>query len=333
MGLTNTTGQALVDETGSATGAKVTWNTNGIWNLPITDTPGNARMMRGYLDTTGATTTVTVAGLPANAAGYDVYVYADGDNAAATRTAAYQISGTGITTTSINLTDAANMNFSGTYTQANNSNGNYVKFTVTATGFTITATPGASTDAYPRAPVNGIQIVPHVVTSPDFSITGTPSSQTVVVGNVANVHGDDRGTWRIYGSSDANREWPADRNDGGFFSGDVDGFGNFDTYGDDHGKHASRYLPADDHRDKRNADAHDNGEFGGECPAATTRLHDHGESQHADGDRWKHDDVHGNDWSIERVRRGGDAKRDGVTDGSDAEFLAGDGDWGREHRP
>ena len=143
-------------------------------------------MMRGYLDTTGATTTVTVAGLPANAAGYDVYVYADGNNNAATRTGAYQISGAGITTTSVNLTDAANTDFSGTYTQANNSNGNYVKFTVTATGFTITATPGASTDAYPRAPVNGMQIVPHVVTSPDFSITATPSSQTVVVGNVAN---------------------------------------------------------------------------------------------------------------------------------------------------
>ena len=52
--------------------------------------------------------------------------------------------------------------------------------------------------------------------------------------------------------------------------------------------------------------------------------------EHADGDRWKHDDVYGNDWSIERVRRGGDAKRDGITDGSDAEFLAGDGDGGRE---
>ena len=159
-GLTNTTGQALVDETGSATGAKVTWNTNGIWSLPITDTPGDARMMRGYLDTVGATTTVTVSGLPTHSAGYDVYVYADGNNTAATRTGAYQISGVGITTTSINLTDAANTDFSGTYTQANNSNGNYVKFTVTATGFTITATPGASTDAYPRAPVNGIQIVP-----------------------------------------------------------------------------------------------------------------------------------------------------------------------------
>ena len=103
---------------------------------------------------------MTVAGLPSNAAGYNVYVYADGDNGGGTRTGAYQISGTGITTTSVNLTDAAGVNFSGTFTRANNSNGNYVLFTITATGFTITVTPGASTDVQ-RAPVNAIQIVPN----------------------------------------------------------------------------------------------------------------------------------------------------------------------------
>jgi hypothetical protein len=160
-GLTNTAGQALVDESGTATGATVIWNTNGRWNLPITDTVGNARMMRGYLDTVGGMIAVTVSGLPANSAGYDVYVYADGDNGAAARTGAYQISGTGITTASVNLTDAANSDFSGTFTQANNSNGNYVKFMITAAGFTITATPGAATDGFPRAPLNAIQIVPH----------------------------------------------------------------------------------------------------------------------------------------------------------------------------
>ena len=159
-GLTNTTGQALVDETGTAAGATVTWNTNGIWNLPITDTAGDYRMMRGYLDTVGSTTTVTIAGLPTHSAGYDVYVYADGDNPLSDRTGAYQISGLGITTTSVNLTDSWGVNFSGTYTQANNSAGNYVKFTINATGFTITATPGAAPDGYPRAPVNGVQIVP-----------------------------------------------------------------------------------------------------------------------------------------------------------------------------
>ena len=153
---------ALVDSTGAATTATVTWSATNVWELPITDAPGNARMMKGYLDDSGSTTTtVTVAGLPGSSSGYQVYVYADGDNGTATRSSTYTISGTGITTTSIGLTDAANTNFSGTFTQANNSAGNYVVFTIpNVSGFTITATPGTSTDAWPRAPVNGIQIVP-----------------------------------------------------------------------------------------------------------------------------------------------------------------------------
>jgi uncharacterized membrane protein len=176
---------ALVNQTGTSSGATVTWSTNGIYVLPITDTAGNVRMMRGYLDPVGGTTTVTVAGLAANTAGYNVYVYADGDNGSATRTGAYQISGTGITTTSVNLTDPASTNFSGTFTQANNSNGNYVLFTIpaAATGFTITATPGASTDTYSRAPLNAIQIVPLGATAPSFTLAASPSTQTVAAGN------------------------------------------------------------------------------------------------------------------------------------------------------
>jgi hypothetical protein len=158
-GTSSTTALALLNQAGTSSGATVTWSTNGIWVLPITDSAGNNRMMRGYLDTTGGPTTVTVAGLPANAAGYNVYVYADGDNGGETRTGVYQISGTGIATTSVNLTDAAGANFKGTFAQANNSNGNYVLFTITATGFTITATPGATTNI-PRAPLNADQIVP-----------------------------------------------------------------------------------------------------------------------------------------------------------------------------
>src|SRR5260221_14230767 len=68
-GLTNTTGQALVDESGTATGATATWNTNGIWGVPITDTAGNAGMMRGYLDTAGGGTTGARTGLTAQSAG------------------------------------------------------------------------------------------------------------------------------------------------------------------------------------------------------------------------------------------------------------------------
>ncbi len=153
-------GLALVDETGTATGASVGWSSNSTFSLPIADTPGDFRMMNGYLDPLGQNATVTVAGLPSNSAGYDVYLYADGANTGATRNSTYQISGTGITTTSVNLIDAPNTNFSGTYTQANNSQGNFVKFTVAATSFTITAIPGTGSDGTKRAPINGLQIVP-----------------------------------------------------------------------------------------------------------------------------------------------------------------------------
>jgi hypothetical protein len=153
---------ALVDETGSATTAVVSWSSNNLWETPITDQAGNARMMKGYLDTDNTTTTtVSVTGLPSNAAGYQVYVYADGDNGSDSHTGSYTISGTGITTTKISLIDAPNSNFSGTFTQGNNSAGNYVVFTIpNVSGFTLSATPSASTSSYLRAPVNGMQIVP-----------------------------------------------------------------------------------------------------------------------------------------------------------------------------
>ncbi|MDQ3148301.1 MAG: hypothetical protein M3Q38_00015, partial [Chloroflexota bacterium] len=120
---------------------------------------GNRRMMKGYLDTTStSTTTVTVAGLTERA--YDVYVYADGGNGSYARAAAYTLSGPGITTTRITLTDPASTNFSGTFTQASGSSGNYVKFTINATGFTLTAAPLSGGNSTLRAPINGIQIVP-----------------------------------------------------------------------------------------------------------------------------------------------------------------------------
>jgi hypothetical protein len=162
-GASSTSPLALMDETGTATTATATWKSDNTWALPIADQPGNVRMMEGYLDTGNqGTTTVTVNGLPSNANGYNVYVYADGDNGGGTRSGTYQISGTGITTTNIGLTDAANTNFAGTFTQANNSNGNYVVFTIpNVTGFMISAIPGAASDQQERAPVNGIQIVPN----------------------------------------------------------------------------------------------------------------------------------------------------------------------------
>jgi hypothetical protein len=171
----------LVDASGALTTATVTWSSSGVWMSPITDQPGNRRMMKGYLDTTNTSmTTVTLAGLPQQA--YDVYVYVDGDNRTYSRSAAYTISGPGIATATVNLTDASGINFGTTFTRAGDSTGNYVKFTVTASGFTLTATPTLPTGATRRAPVNGIQVIPVAPAVPYFTIAAVPAARTIPVG-------------------------------------------------------------------------------------------------------------------------------------------------------
>ena len=171
----------LTDSAGSATTATVSWKSDDTWLESIADQAGNVRMMRGYLDN-GAqdTTTVSVTGLPVSANGYHVYVYAEGSTTGS-NTGIYQISGTGITTTSTDLTYTSE--FNGTFTQANNSAGNYVVFTIpNVTAFTLSAIPSTSSSGYERAPVNGIQIVPVGSTNPDFTLSATPGTQTVNAG-------------------------------------------------------------------------------------------------------------------------------------------------------
>lgn len=95
------------------------------------------------------------------AQGFSVYDYADGASNNSTNTGIYQISGTGITTSSVALT--YNSNFSGTFTQATAGSpiGNYVVFTIpNVQNFTLLAIPSSASTSFKRAPVNGIQIVP-----------------------------------------------------------------------------------------------------------------------------------------------------------------------------
>ncbi|MET0225171.1 MAG: PQQ-binding-like beta-propeller repeat protein [Dokdonella sp.] len=150
---------ALADETGTLTGATASWSADAVWALGIADTPGDFRMMNGYLDATDNASTLTVADLPDDPAGYYVYVYADGDNAGDTRAGEYAISGPGTTAQSIEITDAANATFDGSYMRADNSAGNYAVFFVGGTRFTLTATPGPASSSTVRAPLNAIQIV------------------------------------------------------------------------------------------------------------------------------------------------------------------------------
>jgi len=156
------TSQPLVDSTGAGTTATLTFNDPKSFSATgIANTAGNNRMMKFYLDSsTNTTTTVTVSGLPADSNGYKVYVYFDGNNTE-TREGQYTISGTGITTTIINGFDNANVDFSGTFTQANNNAGNYVLFTIgNVSAFNLSATAVNNGAVYPRGPLNGIQIVP-----------------------------------------------------------------------------------------------------------------------------------------------------------------------------
>lgn len=156
-GAARSTPLALQDDTGASTGATVVWQANVTWATPITDAAGDRRMMRGYLDSTSTSSvSLTVAGLAPRT--YDVYV--DGANSIYARTAAYTISGPGIATRTIPATDPASTNFSSTFTQASDSAGNYVKFTVAAGAFTLTAQPVSGGNTTLRAPINGLQIVP-----------------------------------------------------------------------------------------------------------------------------------------------------------------------------
>jgi hypothetical protein len=155
-------GLPLNDATGSPSGATVDWQAKAInSNTSIPDTAGNNRMMRNYLDNNNYdTATVVVSGLAPNPDGWNVYVYFDGSNPE-TREGSYTISGPGIATTTVLGIDTANVNFSGTFTQANNSAGNYVLFAIpNVSGFTIYATPYNNGATSPRAPINGMQIIP-----------------------------------------------------------------------------------------------------------------------------------------------------------------------------
>jgi hypothetical protein len=161
---------ALNSSTGAATGATVAVSgMNNAWSLPAAPTTPNGTIMQGYLDSGNATTTtVMVANLPAafTAAGYNVYVYFDGNNGGTPRSGQFTIG-----SQSIFGLDPANTDFTGAFVQvpstsntnqmANTPAGNYMIFTgLTANTFTLTTTPAFSTTGTLRAPINAIQIVP-----------------------------------------------------------------------------------------------------------------------------------------------------------------------------
>jgi autotransporter-associated beta strand protein len=165
--LTGATGSSssLVNGSGSTvSGLSISYSSTNTWaDGGVSNTAGNNRLMRGYLDqnTDSAVVSVSVSGLGFGSGIYDIYVYnaGDGNN----RTGNYTIG---------SQTYWANDNatFSGSFTQATGDTdpgsfsaatpGNYMVFSsVMGSGFTLEATGAYSNGDALRAPVNAIQIV------------------------------------------------------------------------------------------------------------------------------------------------------------------------------
>jgi len=167
-GSSNTTGLALHDADGLATGATVIWTYAGKSYTSVSDATGDGCLMRGYIYrfSSFAPPAITVAGLGPSftAGGYDVLVYFDGQNATGSASdwvTEYTFTANGKPSISIFGKDAAGANFDGTFTQALGATaadataGNYVRFREsTASSFTLVGTPFGG-----DGPINAIQII------------------------------------------------------------------------------------------------------------------------------------------------------------------------------
>ena len=173
---------SLVLNNGTASGAMASWTSNNDWDTNIDQAvSANHKLMLGYLDTNDTSiSTLQITGLPAafTSAGYDVYVYYDGDNGTQARAGRYEINGV-----SQWGQDAASTNFGGTFvlgstvtdpapgmtgTQLDNQAaavatvpaGNYLVFSgLTSADFTLNVQASVSAGGTNRASLNALQIV------------------------------------------------------------------------------------------------------------------------------------------------------------------------------
>jgi uncharacterized repeat protein (TIGR01451 family) len=145
-------------------GVSFNWQAERTGSLPIPLVVPDSALMQGYLDSSGANTTVIqVHGL--TFASYDVYVYCDGDNGGELRVGRYSLNASA---TRFAQDDPSQPPFLGTYVEATSTNGgagamagNYVVFrAVAGSDFIVTARGDYTSGATLSAPVNGIQVVP-----------------------------------------------------------------------------------------------------------------------------------------------------------------------------
>jgi hypothetical protein len=140
----------------------------GVGNLntiPSTATDPNQRLMRGFLDSGAGGTTISVTGI--HFALYNLLIYTDGNNGAATTTG--QFTANGVTVTS---TDPANTDFTSTYLLGEN----YVVIPNLSGDLTLTATGGGGFSS----PINAIQLVGAVPEPSSLALLGVAAVGFVV---------------------------------------------------------------------------------------------------------------------------------------------------------
>lgn len=144
---------ALLDCTGAAGGASVTWRGDGWFHAGIPNNPGSQRLMRGLITNLGPDpATVTFAGLgKVFPSGYDVLVYFEGFNQGSAWATDFSIG-----TQTLRGTDLANTDFTGTFVRDTGAGGNYVRFQyIQSDTFMLSAAPLAGS----TATINAIQLI------------------------------------------------------------------------------------------------------------------------------------------------------------------------------
>ncbi len=167
----NGTSVALVNSTGAASGATLTFSGGGTYHSEADPTKGGNYILEyGYLDDPNGpnpnpvlTTSATFSNLSANGF-YNVYVYTSTTTAGAERDANYTLSGATTGNQTLLNKNPQGATFNGTFIAGQN----YLLFSgVSGSSFTLTGNPVSATDGLLRADIDGIQIVP--VAAPEAS--------------------------------------------------------------------------------------------------------------------------------------------------------------------
>lgn len=156
-------GTPLVSHTGATIpGSLILYGGANVWTTGIPESPGDTRMMNGYLDSSNQSLTIVIIWVADHfgANPYDVYVYASGDQPGTGRFGFYTILSEG--GVSFRRGDDT-VGFQGTYFEDTGTGGNYLKISgVQGELFGIFASAwnpqNPEVNGF-RAPINGIQMV------------------------------------------------------------------------------------------------------------------------------------------------------------------------------